>query len=233
MNIKTIVSTLLLFTPIISLAAGGDDPLLSKIMIDQLEQRNGDKEDPVVLEAEMWIGKDLNKFWLKSEVEQVEGKTEEAEVQALYSRAITPYWDLQTGWRRDYKPEPQQDWFVLGVDGLAPYFFEVGASLFIGEDNRSAFRFEAEYEIMLTQRLVLSPEIELNFYGKDDKEHAIGSGLADSEIGLRLRYEFWREFAPYIGITREAKHGRTADMAIAKGEETEETQAVAGFRFWF
>lgn len=233
MKIKTIIAISLLFMPSIVLAAGDDDPLLSKIMIDQLERRNGDKEDPTVLEAEMWLGKDLNKFWLKTEVEQVEGKTEEAEVQALYSRAIAPFWDLQTGWRRDYKPEPQRDWFVLGVDGLAPYFFEVGASLFIGEDNRSAFRFEAEYEIMLTQRLVLAPEIELNFYGKDDAEHAIGSGLADSEISLRLRYEFWREFAPYIGITRQTKHGRTADMAIANDRETEETQAVAGFRFWF
>jgi len=222
-----------LLLPASVLAAGGDDPLLTKVMVDQFESRDSEGPNPTVLDAQMWIGKDLNKFWLKTEVEQVDGETEEAKVQALYSRAIAPYWDLQTGLRRDYRPEPGRDWFVLGLEGLAPYFFEIDAAVFIGENGRSAARLEAEYELLFTQRLILSPEIEMNFYGKDDPELGIGSGLADMEAGLRLRYEISREFAPYIGVNWTRKFGRTADFARAAGEETQDTQLVAGLRFWF
>ncbi len=122
---------------------------------------------------------------------------------------------------------------MLGFEGLAPYFFEVDASIFIGENGRSAARLEAEYELMFTQRLVLSPEIEINLSGKEDPELGSGTGLTDVEAGLRLRYEIWREFAPYIGVNWTGKFGQTADYAKAAGEETSETQFVAGVRFWF
>ena len=224
-----------LLLPATTFAAGGDDPLLTKVMVDQLENRETDEGTETVLDAQLWVGYDLNKFWFKTEVEQFEGETEEIEVQALYSRAIAPYWDLQTGIRRDTYPETEleRNWLVLGFEGLAPYFFEVDAAVYLGENGRSAARVEAEYEFMFTQRLVLSPEVEINLSGKDDPEIGIGTGLTDIEAGLRLRYEIRREFAPYIGVNWSSKFGQTADYAEAADEEKQKSQLVAGFKFWF
>jgi len=210
-----------------------DDPVLAKVMIDKLELRSTDGPDPWVLDAQAWIGKDLHKFWLKAEAERVGADTEEAEVQALYSRAIAPYWDLQVGWRHDFRPEPTRDWLAFGVEGLAPYWFEVEAAAFVGESGRLAARLKAEYEFMFTQQLVLSPELEVNFHSKDDPEVGIGSGLSDLELGLRLRYEIRREFAPYIGVNWTRKFGQTADYAREEGEDTEDVQLVVGVRAWF
>lgn len=210
-----------------------DDPTLTKVMIDQLEVRQADEgENPIVLEAEAWVGKDLNKLWLKTDIEKVGSELEEAELQLLYSRAIAPYWDLQTGIRKDFKPY-NQTWFTVGAKGLAPYFFETDAALFVGEDGRTAARVSAEYEMMLTQKTVLSPEVGFNVYGKDIPEAGVGSGLSDMSVGLRLRHEFKREFAPYIGVNWSKKFGKTADFARHDGESVEDTQLVAGVRVWF
>ncbi len=218
-----------------SLYAAGmeDDPIITKVMIDQLETRVTDGNDPLVLEGQGWIGKDLNKFWFKVDVEQVNSETEELELQALYSRAIAPFWDFQIGWRRDSKPKPDKDWFVIGFQGLAPYFFEVDSALFIGESGQFGLRFEAEYEILFTQKWILTPEIEVNFHSKDDASAGIGSGLSDSQLGLRLRYEIKREFAPYIGINWNKKYGNTATFAKNDGEKVDDTQIVVGIRAWF
>jgi len=210
-----------------------DDPIITKLMIDQLEIRDAESDNQFVLEAELWIGKDLNKFWVKTEIEKVGSNTEEAELQLLYSRAIAPFWDFQLGVRRDFKPKPTRDWFAIGFKGLAPYYFEIDTALFLGEDNRTALRVEAEYEMMLTQKLVLSPEIEANFYSKTDDETEVGSGLSDLSIGLRLRYEIKREFAPYIGVNWSKKYGGTANFARTAGEKTSDTQFVIGLRAWF
>lgn len=210
-----------------------DDPLLGKVMINQLELRSTDGKDPLMWDADAWVGKDLNKIWIKAEGEFVDNKTEESELQFLYSRAIAPYWDFQVGWRGDLKPEPERNWLALGVLGLAPYFFEVDAALFVGENGRTAARLDAEYEMLFTQRLILTPEIELNFYGKDDPTIGIGSGLSDIEAGLRLRYEIRREFAPYIGINWWKKFGTTADFSKVQGKNTSDTQLVVGIRAWF
>lgn len=210
-----------------------DDPLLTKVIIDQLEVRDSDEEDnPVVLEAEAWIGKDLKKLWLKTEVEQVGDETEEAELQILYSKAVAPYWDFQAGVRMDFEPEGRE-WLAVGFKGLAPYFFETDAAVFIGDEGRTAARLSAEYEMMLTQKTVLSPEFEINLYGKDDPEIGIGSGLSDASVGLRLRHEFKREFAPYIGVNWSKSFGQTADFAKDEGEDTSDTVFVAGIRAWF
>ena len=211
----------------------GDNPVLTKVMFDQLELREQDGEHSSVIDAQAWIGKDLHKFWLKVDGEKYGGKTQDAEVQALYSRAIAPYWDLQLGLRRDIKPEPKNNWGVIGVQGLAPYFFDVNAALFIGDSGRTAARFSAEYDLLFTQRLILSPEIEFNFYGQNDSERITGSGLSDINAGLRLRYEIYRELAPYIGINWERKFGSTADFARTSGENISDTEWVLGLRAWF
>lgn len=214
-------------------SAAIDDPLLTLFQVGQLEKRDASGANPLVWEVQGWIGYDLNKLVLKSEGERASGATESAELQLLYSRAIAPYWDLQVGVRHDLYPKPTQTWAVVGVQGIAPYFFETDASLFIGESGQTGLRLEAEYEMLLTQRWVLSPEIELNLYGENDDEREIGSGLADIEAGLRLRYEVRREFAPYVGVNWERKFGQTADFAREAGEDTNDTQLVVGIRAWF
>lgn len=218
-----------------SVVAGGmeDDPIVTKVMIDQLEKRITDGDDPVVLEGTLWIGKDLNKFVIKADVEQVNGETEELELQALYSRAVAPFWDFQIGVRQDQKPKPSRDWLAIGFQGLAPYWYEIDTALFIGESGQVGLRFEAEYEWMITQRLVLSPEVEINLHSKDDNATGTGSGLSDTQVGLRLRYEIKREFAPYIGINWNKKYGNTATFAKNDGEKVDDTQIVVGIRAWF
>lgn len=214
-------------------AHGNDDPLLAMLRVEQFEKQFSDEEDPIVLDASAWLGYDLNKLWIKTEFERAGGETEELEIQALYGRAIHPFWDLQFGMRADLEPEPKRNWAVLGINGLAPYFFEVDTSLFVSEDGDSALRVEAEYEFMLTQRWVLTPEIEVDFYGENNADHFQGSGLASAEFGLRLRYEIRRELAPYIGVTAEKSFGQTRDYLRETGEHESDTRALAGLSFWF
>jgi copper resistance protein B len=222
---------LTLANPVI--AGGKDDPLLTMVLIDQLEVRNASDDNPLVLEGQAWVGKDLNKLWFKTEFEQVDGVTEEAELQVLYSQAMAPYWDFQVGLRQDFKPKPERSWAVIGFQGVAPYFFEVDTALFIGESGRAALRLEMEYELMFTQQLILTPEIEVNLHGQNDKDLGAGSGLSDIELGLRLRYEVYREFAPYIGLNWSKKFGKTADFSRLEGEGVSDTQFVIGVRAWF
>lgn len=214
-------------------AAKEDDPLLYMFKADQLEVRDGDEGNFAVFEGSLWIGKDLNKLWIKSEIEADEDETEGSEWQLLYSRAIDPNWDFQVGLRTDVKPEPERNWLALGFYGVSPYWFEIDTALFIEEDDQVNLRLEAEYEIMLTQKWVLAPEIEVNWYSDDDDELGIASGLAELEAGIRLRYEFTRQFAPYIGINYESLLGDTKDLADDNDEESSDTQLVAGLRFWF
>ena len=214
-------------------AATEDDPLLMKAMVDQLELRLTSGDNPLAWDGEAWLGKDLNKLWLKTEGEYVNGDVEDAELQLLYSRAIAAFWDFQVGWRGDLRPRPDRNWLAVGFKGLAPYFFAVDAAIFIGDSGRTAARIEMEYEMLLTQRLILTPEFETNLYGKKDVELGIGSGLSDVEIGLRLRYEIRREFAPYIGLNWWKKFGDTANFAEAAGQETDDLQVTLGIRAWF
>jgi copper resistance protein B len=210
-----------------------DDPLLTMLVVEQLEIRDTDGKNPLVWEAEGWIGKDLHKFWIKTEGEYVDDRTEEMELQMLYSRAVAPFWDLQLGWRHDIRPTPERDWFAFGLKGLAPYYFDVDTALFIGDAGRTAARLQAEYEFMLTQKLVLVPEVELNFHGKNDSDTGTGSGLSDIEVGVRLRYELRREFAPYIGLNWTKLYGKTADFSRDEGEDVDDIHLVFGISFWF
>ena len=214
-------------------ASAEDDPLLLMGILDQFEMRDVTGDNAFTWEGQGWFGKDLRKFWFKTEGERAGGETEAAELQFLYSKAIASYWEIQFGVRHDFEPSPSQSWAVIGVQGLAPYFFETDIAFFVGESGRTALRFESEYELLLTQRLILTPEIEVNFYGQDDAAVGIGSGLSDLELGLRLRYEIRREFAPYIGLKWSKLSGTTKDFARIAGESTSEAQLVIGIRVWF
>lgn len=209
-----------------------DDPLLSKVMIDRFEVRKGDHGNPVVLEADAWFGKSVDKLWLKTDVEAVDGELEEAQLQVLYNRAISPFWDIQAGVRHDFKPV-KRTWAALGVQGTAPYFIETDATLFLGKSGQTALNVSAEKEIMLTQKTVLIPEVAMTIYGKDDHELGVGSGVSDLNVGLRLSHEFRREFAPYIGVNWSKKLGKTADLAEHHGDKTQDTEFLLGIQAWF
>ena len=214
-------------------AAMNDDPTLFMLKLDKAEYRHGDEGGLFAWDLQGWLGKDLHKFWFKSEGERLDGATEEGDLQLLYSRAVAPFWDLQLGWRHDFRPSPSRDWLALGVKGLAPYLFEVDAFAYVGKGGRMAFDLKVEYEYLFTQRLILSPELEATFYSRKDEAVESGSGLSDLALGLRLRYELRREFAPYVGLHWWSKHGGTADYARRAGESTHDLEWVVGIRAWF
>ena len=204
------------------------------IMIDQLEYRAQKGANGYAWEGEGWYGGDLDRFAFKTEGEgAIGGPLESAEFQGLYSRALDPWFNLQLGVRHDVRPQPQRTYAVIGIEGLAPYWFEVGGALFLSEKGDLLARVEASYDQRITQRLILQPNAELNFAAQDVPELGIGSGLSDIELGLRLRYEFAPEFAPYVGVNWERKTGDSARYARGDGEAVSATSFVAGVRFWF
>jgi copper resistance protein B len=185
-------------------------------------------------DGEAWFGGDINRLTVKTEGEGIaKVGVEAAEVQALYSRAVGPYFNLQAGIRHDFKPNPSRTYAVVGFEGLAPYWFEVEGALFLSDKGDLLGRLEGYYDQRLTQRLVLQPRVELNFAAQDVPENRIGAGLSDAELGLRLRYELTRQFAPYVGVSYEAKTGQTARYARIDGEDPTSTSFVAGVRVWF
>ena len=223
----------LCFRPTAS-AAEMDDHIFTFFQAEQLEYRLTDGKDRLKWDAQAWVGEDYNKLWLKTEGEKVfGGDVEQAEVQLLYSRMIAPFWDVQVGGRFDVRPQPKRGFGVLGVQGLAPYFFEVDAAAFVSHEGDLSARLKGEYELLITQKLILQPSVELNLAAQQVAKVGIGSGLTDVELGLRLRYEIVREFAPYIGVSWERKVGRTADFARADGEDVHSLAFVTGVRFWF
>jgi copper resistance protein B len=185
-------------------------------------------------DGEAWIGGDINRLWLKSEGEGAfRDGVDGAEVQALYSRAIGPYFNLQAGVRHDFQPSPTRTYATIGFEGLAPYMFEVEGAAFLSNKGEVFGRLEGYYDQRLTQRLILQPRVEFNLSAQDVPEIRLGSGVTDAEFGLRLRYEVSRQFAPYIGVSYQAKTGRSADYARADGRDPTTTSFVAGVRFWF
>jgi len=210
-----------------------DSGLNSFFLLDQLEYQDADEGSTLAWSASGWVGGDIDRLWLRSEGERTNGVTEDAELQLLYGHSIGPWWDVVAGVRQDFKPESPQTWAAFGVQGMALYAFEAEATAFVGENGQSAARLEGEYDILLTNRLILQPTAEVNFYGKNDPERGVGSGLANTELGLRLRYEIVRQFAPYIGVSWNRVYGNTADMVRDEGGDKEEARLVAGIRMWF
>lgn len=200
---------------------------------DRAEYRARAGKDGYLWDVQGYYGGDIDKFWFKSEGEGAFGeKPEAAEAQALWSHAIGPWWDVQAGVRHDFAG-PDRTHAVIGVQGLAPYLFEMDAAAFLSQKGDLTARVEAELDQRITQRLILQPRGELNMSAQDISELGIGAGLDKAELGVRLRYEFTREFAPYIGVEQEWKVGKSARYARAAGEETRATNYVAGVRFWF
>ena len=207
---------------------------ISRIMLDQAEVRVGSGETTYSWDGEARFGGDIDKLVIKSEGEGAFGGAfDRGEGQLLWSRAIGPYFDLQTGLRQDVGPGPSPTYAVLGVEGLAPYWFDVEAALFLSDKGDVTTRIEGYYDQRITQRLILQPSAELNFALQDVREQGIGAGLSSAELGLRLRYEIAREFAPYLGYVWEGKIGRSAQLARAVGNDPSRSSVVAGVRFWF
>lgn len=203
------------------------------VLINRLEAVDAEHGNAQAWEGQAWFGNDTDRLWLRSEGEREDGRVESANLEVLYGRAISPWWDVVVGAKHDLRPEHGQTWAAFGVQGMSPYKFEVAATAYVGEAGRTALNFEAEYELLLTNRLILQPLIEVDVYGRDDPQRGIGAGLSTVEAGLRLRYEITRQFAPYLGVTWERAFGDTADYRRAAGEDDGDARLVAGVRVWF
>jgi len=210
-----------------------DNASLGMLLIDQLEAFHGRDANGQSWEAEGWYGNDENKLWVRTEGERSRGKLEDGDLEAFWNHNIATYWSTQLGARQDLGEGPKRTWAAFGVQGLAPYWFEVEATGYVGASGRTAARLRADYEMLFTQRLILQPEAEINLYGKNDPQRRIGSGVSDVQFGLRLRYEIRRQFAPYIGVNWVRRIGTTADYARQDHQPILDRQIVAGVRIWF
>jgi copper resistance protein B len=207
--------------------------LISKVMANIFEYAAVDEGSGYRWDLEAWYGGDIHRLVFKTEGEGVEGDGAEfVETQALYSRAVGRYTDFQAGLRYDFEPDGRA-YATVSVESLLPYWFEVEAALFLSDRGDAFARLEASHDLRFTQRLILQPRIELEIAAQDVPDSRIGSGVSSAELGLRLRYEIRREFAPYIGVNFEKSFGQTADFARAAGGDDEETSFVAGLRAWF
>ena len=202
------------------------------VLFDQLEWQ-GAGAGGAKLENTAWIGGDINRLWLRTEVESDDGAIENAGIDALWGHSVSRWWDVVGGARMDFRPGDPQAWAAVGIQGLAPYWFDVEATGYLGAGGRTRARFEVEYELLLTNRLILQPRAKIELYGKRDPERGIGAGLSSIEGGLRLRYEIRRELAPYVGLTWDRKLFGTADLAREAHEDVSKARLSFGVRTWF
>jgi len=211
-----------------------DRGIFAHAIFNQLEGRWNGSNTQFRWDGQGWIGTDYDKLWIKSEgTLQSSGRVDDGQQQFLYSRAVTTYFDLQGGLRSDIDSRPTRNWGALGIQGLAPYFFDLEVTGFVSGEGHLAGRLEASYDLLLKQRLILQPQIELNVYSKADPARLVGAGFSDIDTGLRMRYEFDRKFAPYIGVVYEGKFGQTANFARRAGESAGDLRFVFGIRTWF
>ena len=209
------------------------DSAVGHLAFNRLEAWDTDHGSGQAWEASGWYGGDIHRIWLRSEGERADGHTGSASLELLYGRSVSAWWDVLAGIRHDFAPGRSQDWLAVGVQGLAPYLVEVSATAYLGESGRSMLGLELEYELLLSNRLILQPMLEATVHGKADPARGVGSGLSTVEAGLRLRYEVHRRFAPYLGVVHERSFGETAAMRRDAGGSGRDTHLVAGIRFWF
>jgi len=210
-----------------------EDPLNKLVVLDRLEAQGAAGGDVLHWDLDTWIGRDLGKVWIRSEGERRNGDTERADLELLWGNAFARWWELVAGARADFAPGADQEWAAVGVRGLAPYGVRLEATAYLGNGGRTELRVDTRYELLVTNRLILEPSLELEWRGEADPERGLGSGLSEAALGLRLRYEIRREAAPYLGLVRARSFGSTADFMRAAGRDPDDTRLVAGVRVWF
>lgn len=208
-----------------------DDMPIFHLLLEEFEYRPA-RTGAFAWEGQAWYGNDTHRLWLKSQGEISDGNFENGRHEVLYDHPISTYFDLQAGGRFDLDDGPGRSWLAFGVQGLAPYFFEVSATGYVGGNGQFAANAEASFDLLLTQRLILQPKAELDLYTKDDPARGLGSGFSQFDGGLRLRYEITRKFAPYIGLNYEAALGETRDIVIGNGEDPDVWRFVLGIYAW-
>lgn len=213
-----------------------DNPTFITVASDRLEYRSaGDAHDVYLWDLQMSIGQDFQQLQLETEGEWEVGgdNPESASVELLYAKALSPFWDLRYGLRQDIDPDPGRTYGVIGLNGLASQWIETDANLNFGEEGDVRVGFEAEYEVFLSQRLIVQPRLETEVLFDEQPEYGLGDGFTGAELGVRLRYELYRKFAPYVGLSRESSLGETANIVEQGGGDTSETVLVTGLKFWF
>ena len=208
-----------------------DAALTYFVLLDRLEWQRGDSNG-VTFDSGGWLGGNRNRLWFRAEGDFGPGGGD-GDAHVFYGRQVSRWWDLVAGVRQDVGAGPNRTWAAVGLQGLAPYWFEVEATLYLGTSGRTQARVEVEYELLVTNRVILQPRLELQVAGRSDPSQGIGAGLNTTDAGLRLRYEIKRELAPYVGIDWTTRWGQTADFATAAGERRSEARVVTGLRLWF
>jgi copper resistance protein B len=212
-----------------------DNMIIWHVLFDQLEGRTNGAQNEFRWDGEGWVGTDMNKLWFKSEGFVENGVATDGDTEALYDRPIPflRFFDFQAGVRYDLDSNPGRTWGAIGVEGLAPYFFEFAPTFYFSNDGRFAGRVTGFYDLLITQRLIAEPEFELNFYSRQQASRGVGSGLSDLDSGLRIRYEISRKFAPYIGVAYTGTFGEAAKFTRAEGGIVNDPRFVFGLRVWY
>jgi copper resistance protein B len=212
-----------------------DNQVFYHVLLDQFEGRTNGPDNELRWDGEGWIGTDMNRLWLKSEGFADNSTVSDGDQEALYDRPIPHmrYFDAQVGVRADLDSGPKRAWAAVGIEGLAPYYFQFAPTLYISDGGHIAGRITGSYDLLLTQRWIVQPEAEFNFYSKDDPARKVGSGLSEIDTGVRLRYEISRKFAPYIGFAYNGKYGNAASYSRRAGETTNDPRFVFGLRLWY
>jgi copper resistance protein B len=203
-------------------------------VLDEFEYRAAGSDSVSRWEGEAWVGTDTNRVWLKSEGDLTRhGVVKDGEHELFYDRPVTTFFDVQTGVRYDLDSAPGRAWAAFGVEGLAPYFLHLSATAYASDGGHFAAKTQGSYDLLLTQRLILQPQLEVNAYTEQDPRRQLGSGISDVDAGLRLRYEISRKFAPYVGVSYQRAFGRTAQYARVLGEPVDKFSMLLGIRSWF
>lgn len=211
----------------------GDEDYLGSVIVDRMEAYNARDDFAMTYDWQAWFGQDYDRALIRLEGEYSDGAFRNARNELLWAHAFSPNWDTHLGIRYDSGIGAERTWGAFGLQGNAPYWIYTEATAYVGEGGRTAFRLELEYDMLITQKLILQPRIEMNFYSRRDPTRLVSSGLSNIETGLRLRYEIVREFAPYIGLEWASSFGSVADAIRANGIKPEETRFIAGIHFWY
>ncbi|AFC86106.1 copper resistance protein B [Frateuria aurantia] len=213
--------------------AMGDAPWLGMFLANELEWIGTPQGPQAAWDVEGWAGTPTRRLWVESEGESSSRQGSSARTELLFDQAMSRFWDWRAGYRVDAGGGPSRSWLAGGIQGLAPYWFEIEAMAYVSSQGRVAFRFEARYDMLLTQRLILSPKFETQVYSRADPRRELGGGLSDANLGLRLRYEFSRKFAPYIGVGWDQRFGATGSWARRDQVRLRGIEWMTGVRLWF